>query len=68
MIKKSKVIGVRFYPKHVDLLISVCQSRGEDVSDFVRRAVLKELANLSYLDADSKKALGMVCKNGQRNS
>jgi hypothetical protein len=40
-------------------LEKVCKSRGEDVSDFVRRSVRKELAGMSYLPAEDKKALGM---------
>ena len=34
-------------------------SRGEDVSDFVRRAIKVELAKLSFLSAEEKKALGV---------
>ncbi|KXB01680.1 hypothetical protein AKJ41_00545 [candidate division MSBL1 archaeon SCGC-AAA259O05] len=39
----------------------VAGSRGESFSVFVRRSVLKELAdlNLAYLSADEKKALGL---------
>jgi len=33
--------------------------RGEDLSDFVRRAVLTELAKLCYLNKGAKKALGV---------
>jgi len=47
-------------PKHdVELLKKVSHDRGEDVSDFVRRAVYKELASLSFLPAGQKKALGI---------
>lgn len=59
MPNKTKIIGVRFNPKHAKLLSKVCKSRGEDVSDFVRRSVFKELASLSFFDDDMKKALGM---------
>ncbi len=40
-------------------LREVSRARGEDVSDFVRRAILKELASLGYLPIEQKKALGM---------
>lgn len=31
----------------------------EDLSDFARRAIRKELASLSFLSGDDKKALGI---------
>lgn len=49
--------------KDVELLRRVSRNRGEDISDFVRRAVYKELASLSYLPVDQKKSLGLN-KNG----
>jgi len=42
-----------------DLLREVSKARGEDVSDFVRRAILKELAQLSFLPERQMKALGV---------
>jgi len=60
---RVKLIGVRFNEEVAKLLFKICYSRGEDVSDFVRRATLKELANLSYLNSDIKKALGLVKRN-----
>lgn len=41
------------------LLWKVSGDRGEDVSAFMRRAVLKELASLSFLPEEQKKALGV---------
>jgi len=43
----------------VELIKKVCEARGEDLSDFVRRSVKMELARLSYLSDEEKKALGM---------
>lgn len=43
----------------VELLKRICEARGEDLSDFVRRAIYKELASLSFLSEEQKKALGM---------
>jgi len=60
---RVKLIGVRFNEEVAKLLFKICYSRGEDVSDFVRRATLKELANLSYLTSDIKKALGLARRN-----
>jgi len=44
----------------VELLKKVSQDRGEDVSDFVRRAVYKELASLNFLTKQQRKALGVT--------
>lgn len=55
----NKTIGVRFPLKDIELLRMICKTRREDVSDFVRRAVQKELGQLNYLTSDEKKALGM---------
>ena len=41
------------------LLKRVCESRGEDISDFVRRAIRKELASLDYLKPADVQALGL---------
>ena len=41
-------------------LRTISKARGEDVSDFVRRAILKELANLGFLSPEEKKALGIL--------
>ena len=43
----------------VALAKKVSDSRGENLSTFVRRAVLRELARLSYLTPEEKKALEM---------
>jgi len=46
--------------EHIVLLKKVCKARGEDLSDFVRRAIYKELAILSFLPKEQKKALGLT--------
>jgi hypothetical protein len=61
----EKTIGVRVTEQLYMLLTKVCSNRGEDVSDFIRRAILKELASLSFLDPEQKKALGI--KVGDEN-
>ena len=55
----KKVIGIRVPDSLYGKLRTVSNARGEDVSDFVRRAILKELASLSFLSDDQKKALGI---------
>ena len=55
----NNTIGVRIPQEDKTLLEKVCKARGEDVSDFVRRSIRKELASLSFLSAEEKKALGV---------
>jgi len=51
------IISVRFAPSDATLLKEISKNRGQDVSDFVRLSVRKELARLSYLTTSEKKAL-----------
>ncbi|MEM4481076.1 MAG: ribbon-helix-helix protein, CopG family [Candidatus Bathyarchaeia archaeon] len=51
------VIYARMDENEVQLIKKVAKARGEDLSDFVRRAVKRELARLSYLSDEEKKAL-----------
>ena len=60
MHKLSKQIGVRLPPKLHELLKRITNARGEDISDFVRRSIYKELADLSFLPEEQKKALGLT--------
>jgi len=55
----TKIVGVRITENLYSKLVTTSEARGEDVSDFVRRAILKELASLSFLSNDQKKALGI---------
>ena len=55
----NTTIGVRIEKEDRELLDHVCKARGEDLSSFIRRAVRKELATLSYYSEDVKKALGI---------
>lgn len=52
-------IGVRLPRSDLLLVLRICASRGEDLSDFVRRAIRRELAKLSFLNLSEKKALGV---------
>jgi len=62
MTGKRSRIGLRIATKDVALLKRICNSRGEDVSDFVRRAIRIEMAKLSFLKPLEKKALGIKTK------
>jgi len=51
------IVFARMRREDVELIKRICEARGEDVSDFVRRAVRRELARLSFLSEEEKKAL-----------
>lgn len=56
----NTTIGVRITPRDRQLLDKVCRARGEGLSSFIRRSIRKELASLSFLTAEEKKALGVT--------
>lgn len=56
---KNKIIGFRVTEQTKLMLDTVTAARGEDVSNFVRRAVLKELGQLGFLSENQRKALGI---------
>ncbi len=55
-------MAARFEEKDKQLLFRVCKDRREKVSNLVRRAVMAELARLSYLPDSEKKALGVLVR------
>ena len=59
MKDKNVIISVRFPTSDVFLVKEIAKNRGQDVSDFVRLSVKKELARLSFLSKEEKKALEM---------
>ena len=65
MRNKTKTLACRVGDDLYDLTIKVCSYRGEDVSDFIRRSVRKELAELSFYPDHVKKALGVFTSNPQ---
>ncbi len=56
------LIAVKFDDQDRKLLAKVCGERREDISGFVRRSVMGELARLGYLPDDQKKALGVTAE------
>jgi hypothetical protein len=56
----NSMVFARMPKKDVELVKKVSKARGEDLSDFVRRSIYKELATLSFLSNEQKKALGMT--------
>jgi len=59
MTERNSQIGIRLPSKDAKLLRRICEGRGEDLSDFVRRAIRTEMAKLSFLKPLDKKALGI---------
>jgi tRNA U54 and U55 pseudouridine synthase Pus10 len=55
--KLTVVVGIRFDEETHKLVSKVSHAQGIDLSDFIRRSVRRELARLSFLPADEKKAL-----------
>jgi predicted DNA-binding protein len=56
----EKGIFIRLPNELYILLKEVAEKRGEDMSTFTRRAILKELAELELLNEAHKKVLGVI--------
>jgi len=56
----EKGIFIRLPNELYILLKEVAEKRGEDMSTFTRRAILKELAELELLNEEHKKVLGVI--------
>ena len=67
MTDRKSRIGLRISTRDVEILKRICESRGEDLSDFVRRAIRTELAKLSFLRPEEKKALGLKVRRGSKS-
>jgi len=63
-MQKDYRISVRV-GRDLILLKKVCRMRGENVSDFVRRAIKIELVKLSFFTKEEKKALGLRQEEGE---
>lgn len=60
----ADILSFQVDDRTAKLLRSVCQDRGEGLSSFLRRAVRRELASLSFLTAREKKSLGSRVDQG----
>jgi len=60
MSAKVRLLSARVPEKLYRKVREVSESHSKDISDFIRRALLKELAYLSYIPDEQKKALGIV--------
>jgi hypothetical protein len=56
----SESLTVRFTKRDLELLLKVSRLRGEDPSNFIRRAMRIELARLGFLTEEEEQALGIV--------
>ncbi|MCD6263099.1 ribbon-helix-helix protein, CopG family [Candidatus Bathyarchaeota archaeon] len=56
---RRRVVCARIPEEDIELIKKICRARGEDLSDFVRRAIRMEFARLSFLSEEEKKALGL---------
>jgi len=54
-----KTISFKIRAEDWEKVKKVAEARGETGSDFIRRAVRKELADLQFLSDEEKKALGV---------
>jgi phosphoribosyl-ATP pyrophosphohydrolase len=61
-MSSNSLVAAWFRDEDKKLLVKVCENRRETITDFVRRSVMSELARLSYLPAEEKKALGIIAK------
>jgi antitoxin component of RelBE/YafQ-DinJ toxin-antitoxin module len=53
-------ISVRIEPELKETARKVAEMRGMQLSDFVRQLIIAELAKLSFLPEENKKALGIA--------
>jgi len=59
MSSRTVSVTARFPMEDANLLKKTARDRREDVSSFVRRAVLMEIAKLGLLPDEQRKALGV---------
>jgi len=56
--RRTVCYGVRIDQETYALAMAVARSRGMDLADLIRELLRRELARLSYLSPEDKKALG----------
>ena len=60
MENTNTYIGTRIEPEIKEIVEKVAKEQGMNVSDFIRFLVKRELAKLSFLPDDTKKAFGLL--------
>jgi len=61
-------ILIRLRKETAEKVGEVARARDEHISDFVRRAILRELARLGFLNEQGSKALGLPIRGGDHES
>lgn len=52
--------NVKIEEKDLKLIKKISHDRGDDVSDFIRLSIKKELARLGFLNQQEMKSLGII--------
>lgn len=60
----TRAIGFRVSPDLYKLTIKVSKARGQNLSGFLRGALLQELARLGFLPDEQRRALGIITEKG----
>jgi len=60
MSKKEKFVAFRDEEEIIELIDQVAKNKGIDRSDFIREAIRKRLADLSFFSEEIKKSLGVL--------
>ncbi|RLF09272.1 MAG: hypothetical protein DRJ69_04960 [Thermoprotei archaeon] len=55
--KKDKWVAARLPRDRYELVKKLCEVRGEEISDFIRRAIYRELARMGLLPAEEARLL-----------
>jgi uncharacterized protein (DUF1778 family) len=61
---RKEIVFARMLKEDVSLIKEVSKARSEDLSDFVRRSIYRELGRMGYLSEEKIKALGLEECNG----
>ena len=64
-MRETVYIGTRIEPDLKELIEKVAKARGLNISNFIRFLILRELAELSFLPEDYKKAFGLAKGGGE---
>lgn len=65
--EKMRMVTYKEKESIIDIMDDVASKLGSDRSAFIRKSVRKELARLSYLPDDLKKALGIVVEEKEKD-
>ena len=55
--KLTRIVSVRLPRDRAELIEKLCYARGEQLSDFIRRAIYRELARMGLLPTEEARLL-----------